>query len=210
MHELRVLCILILFLGLAICQTPLPTYELMLVDNFSVPSLSMKCTGPCYPLVEAASGPGILGGARLVQLQSNQGSITCETAPNGGGLEFDVYGTKVNNDLYSYQQSAYLIYDANEFPVNPYGLGRVDLYNGQAGNGYFEFSLTNSAERNFWTMNITVFSGIKNCTASFFPCTGTDICINYVPFGEFPDCDLHNVGAITTTILAISDSSSQA
>ena len=175
-------------------------FVLTVVDDFSVPSAHLKCNGPCYPIVGSASGPGILGGARLIQLQANQGTITCESV--GASLEIDALGYNAGNQTYYYAQSAQLIYDDNEYPINPNGLGRVNLYDGQ-GQAFFELDLLNSAEKDFWSMNITVYSGNINCTSQFNPCTADADCVTYVPFSDFYPCDMTNVGAITLTIYAI-------
>jgi len=176
------------------------SFVVTVVDDFSVPSANLKCNGPCYPIVGTASGPGILGGARLVQLQADQGSITCESV--GSSLEFDVTGHYAGNQTYYYTQSAQLIYDGNDYPLNPNGLGNVDLYSGQ-GQAFFEVLVLNSAQKDFWTMNITVYSGNNNCTSHFSPCTADTDCVTYVPFSAFPSCDMRNVGAITLSVFAI-------
>jgi hypothetical protein len=149
--------------------------------------------------VGSASGPGILGGARLIQLQASQGTITCESVNNS--LEIDVIGSFAGNQTYYYAQSATLIYDGNDYPINPYGLGRVDLYNGQ-GQAFFEVVALNSEPKDFWSMNITVYSGNTNCTSQFSPCSADTGCVTYVPFSDFYPCDMTDVGAITLSVAA--------
>ena len=187
---------------LVACNLPvaLGDYQTITIDSFITEQYPVKVTGPSIPAVGIVNGNGLLGGARVLEMQSNLGTISGSVS--AGILGISAVGVPSGPNTYSFQQSATLIYDGGWFPLNTSGLGKVDLAQNY---GWFRIGFGNNdllpLFGNF-SASFVVNSGGVNCTRYFDPCsTYSEFCFITLPIADFQEqgCDMSRVGAISIT-----------